>query len=353
MNREDFMRQLGSLLSDISPTEREEALQYYNDYFDDAGPENEQRVIEALGNPARVSESIRRDLLGTGYGDSSVQKVTGQDRALIKYGENLDDDKGQENGGTSSIGSDMSDPGAFSDGFGASASGSGISGAVSSKPGTASSGNGTSDSGVSRSAFSRPGSASPNFGNGPGASGSTLAGPDSTVPDSGVQDSTGPDSMGSDSTVPDSTVLDSAGPGSASAASDRAIDKSGWFLLLVATLAVVVLPVLAGVVSVLFGILASWIVVIFGFGVAALGLFIAMAVCLVLGIGGLFVMPLGGVGMIGCSLLCGGLGLLFLVLVLLMAGVVTPAICRGFLLCGKKIMQKCKSFFRRDEGWVK
>ena len=42
MSRWEFMRQLEELLLDISPSEREEALQYYNDYFNDAGKENEQ-----------------------------------------------------------------------------------------------------------------------------------------------------------------------------------------------------------------------------------------------------------------------------------------------------------------------
>ena len=35
MNRTEFMRQLESLLQNISATEREEALQYYNEYFND------------------------------------------------------------------------------------------------------------------------------------------------------------------------------------------------------------------------------------------------------------------------------------------------------------------------------
>ena len=42
MNRQEFMKQLEMLLSDISQAEREEALQYYNDYLDDAGIENEE-----------------------------------------------------------------------------------------------------------------------------------------------------------------------------------------------------------------------------------------------------------------------------------------------------------------------
>ena len=45
MSRWEFMRRLEELLSDISPNEREEALQYYNDYFNDAGKENEKEVI--------------------------------------------------------------------------------------------------------------------------------------------------------------------------------------------------------------------------------------------------------------------------------------------------------------------
>ena len=62
MNRTEYMRQLESLLQNISATEREEALQYYNEYFNDAGPENEQNVIEALGNPAKVAENIKKDI---------------------------------------------------------------------------------------------------------------------------------------------------------------------------------------------------------------------------------------------------------------------------------------------------
>ena len=37
MNRKQFMEQLERLLSDISEAERQEALEYYEGYFDDAG----------------------------------------------------------------------------------------------------------------------------------------------------------------------------------------------------------------------------------------------------------------------------------------------------------------------------
>ena len=55
MNRFEYMRRLEALLSDISPSEKEEALTYYNDYFNDAGQENEQQVIKELGSPEQVA----------------------------------------------------------------------------------------------------------------------------------------------------------------------------------------------------------------------------------------------------------------------------------------------------------
>lgn len=90
MNRIDFMSQLEKLLQDVSPTEREEALQYYNDYFDDAGAENEKDVIEALGNPARVAENIKRDLQ-----ENDVSHVRASDRAMVEYNKAGDSAKGQ------------------------------------------------------------------------------------------------------------------------------------------------------------------------------------------------------------------------------------------------------------------
>lgn len=59
MNRAEFMEKLKNLLSDIPAGEREEALNYYEDYFDDAGVENEAQVIQALGSPEKVARIIR------------------------------------------------------------------------------------------------------------------------------------------------------------------------------------------------------------------------------------------------------------------------------------------------------
>lgn len=66
MNRVEFMRQLESLLLDLPENDRLDAIAYYNDYFDEAGVENEEKVIRELGSPARVASIIKADLNATG-----------------------------------------------------------------------------------------------------------------------------------------------------------------------------------------------------------------------------------------------------------------------------------------------
>lgn len=65
MSREEFMAALKRLLADIPAEEREEALQYYEDYFDDAGRENEAEVIRELESPQRVAENIKSGFFHT------------------------------------------------------------------------------------------------------------------------------------------------------------------------------------------------------------------------------------------------------------------------------------------------
>ena len=83
MTRDAFMKELAYLLQDISEEDRQDALQYYRDYFDDAGPEREETVLRELGSPERVAAIIRANLAGqdadggeftdSGYEDSSYE----------------------------------------------------------------------------------------------------------------------------------------------------------------------------------------------------------------------------------------------------------------------------------------
>ena len=61
MNRNEYMSALRRALSALPEEERASALRYYEEYFDDAGPENEQKVISDLGAPEKVAEQILAD----------------------------------------------------------------------------------------------------------------------------------------------------------------------------------------------------------------------------------------------------------------------------------------------------
>ena len=74
MSRAEFMRRLAELLADVSPAEREEAIQYYNDYFDDAGTENEQSVIASLGTPEELAKTIKAGLFDGGNTGEFTEK---------------------------------------------------------------------------------------------------------------------------------------------------------------------------------------------------------------------------------------------------------------------------------------
>ena len=76
MNRIEFMTELAALLQDVPVEERREAMQYYNDYFDDAGEENEEQVISELGNPAKGAATIKADL-GSQAGDYAEYSENG------------------------------------------------------------------------------------------------------------------------------------------------------------------------------------------------------------------------------------------------------------------------------------
>jgi uncharacterized membrane protein len=62
MSKLEFMKELESLLLDIPLEEREEALKYYNSYFEDAGEEHEKEVLQELGTPVKVAKLIKADL---------------------------------------------------------------------------------------------------------------------------------------------------------------------------------------------------------------------------------------------------------------------------------------------------
>lgn len=212
MNRADFMKQLESLLQNISSAEREEALQYYNEYFNDAGAENEQAVIEALGTPAKVAENIKRDLFGSGYGDGFEQRKVANDKALTQYAQTAGE----------------------------------------------------------------------------------------------------------------------ASDAQASSGESKHKQLSAGMIALIVVLCILASPAILGVASgalgIVAGVITTWFALIVAFGVIALVLFALLVVLGIIGIFSLFTSPVAGIGLLGGGLICGGIGILFMMLTVAMAGIATPAI---------------------------
>ncbi len=99
------MEQLSRMLSDIPETERLEALEYYENYFDDAGPEQEAQVIQELGSPGKVAAMIKAEVKGSsgdefaeytehGYQDSRAKE---RSQTPVPYGRNRRNIRGERN----------------------------------------------------------------------------------------------------------------------------------------------------------------------------------------------------------------------------------------------------------------
>ena len=310
MNRADFMKQLESLLTGIAPTEREEAIQYYSDYFDDAGAENEQEVIEALGNPARVAENIKRDLLDSGYGKKPAGKAKASDRALMEYGQS-------EPGGEA-------DTGEEADAGHAAAAGQG-------------SGNFTAGR-EDRTAGESAGAAWNGRGGPGGAQARTESNGAGWNPFEGYGRS-------AESAPPEEDAYrwshDTAGWFGEKPEKERKESMPAWAIALLITVLVFGFPVYGGVFMGILGLLLGWFGTMLGLGVGALALLILFLVLVVVGILCLIINPWVGIALVGAGLLVGCFGILLMMLTVAMAGIVTPAIFRGIFGLFGFVKRKC------------
>lgn len=58
MDKKQFINELRNRLSSLPFDEREKAISYYEEYFDDAGAENEDSVIYELGDVGKIAQEI-------------------------------------------------------------------------------------------------------------------------------------------------------------------------------------------------------------------------------------------------------------------------------------------------------
>lgn len=78
MTKTEFLSRLAEELKGISAEEREEALNYYSEYLDEAGEENEEAAIEELGGPEKVARIIRANTAQSAQGAQSAAPKAAQ-----------------------------------------------------------------------------------------------------------------------------------------------------------------------------------------------------------------------------------------------------------------------------------
>ena len=80
MTREEYLDILQNNLHGIPPQEAENIMEYYREYFDDAGVENAEKVMQELGAPEQLAKG-RRQMLPRKT-DLQVRQVPDRIRAL-------------------------------------------------------------------------------------------------------------------------------------------------------------------------------------------------------------------------------------------------------------------------------
>ena len=63
MTKTEYLNQLEHYLRRLPQADYEEAMDYFREYFEEAGPENEAQVIQDLGNPKEAAYEILSQLL--------------------------------------------------------------------------------------------------------------------------------------------------------------------------------------------------------------------------------------------------------------------------------------------------
>ena len=94
MNKQTYLAKFAQLLAPLPEQERQDALNYYEEYFDAAGPEAEDATAAELGDPADAArkilegEGLMLDSAQAAAGESSDAADTAQDAAPQPTGEN-------------------------------------------------------------------------------------------------------------------------------------------------------------------------------------------------------------------------------------------------------------------------
>ena len=285
MNKETFLIQLEKMLYDIPKEERDEAMDYYRSYFDDAGAENEALVIEELESPQAIAASIKEGL-NSGGDMSAFLKNPPQVREETAQSGTYQNGK-QQKPDSSSTDSPFGSAAHASGSYQGTAAGAGASGSFQ---------NGASGAGASGS-FQ-------NGASGAGTSGGTFY-----------------------RRYNESENKYNKGAG-------RTMDKTAKIILII-ILAICTLPVWGGIFSVTLGIAGTVIAAVIVLGICSVVFLIGGIICAVVGIVRLCTLSLVyGLLTFGTGLLLvAGSGISFVLLFLLCGRLLPWAVRTGIELC--------------------
>ncbi len=335
MNRAEFMRRLTELLGDVAPTEREEAIQYYNDYFDDAGEENESGVIASLGTPEELARTIKAGLNdGGNSGEFTESGFSGYTQMpkdeIVKVKD--EDAAGRTDTGAGQAGAAYSEAAGSGEAQGSgefrgTQSGNGYyEGAYYKRPEGDGVYGGRQDTRNYRNPYEESGSRESSAGRTYGQN-------------------TSYEQSGNYGTGTSYEQSGSYGTGTSYGQGKAAKEPmSGGMIALIVVLAVLTSPVWIGLLGGFLGVATGVIAVLFALFLTFLIIgvvFIVVAIALlVTGVTLLFSAPLAALCVIGCGLVLFALGLVGIWVMVALAGLAIPAFVRGIVSLCQKIFHR-------------
>ena len=335
MNRKQFLYELEQLLKDIPDNERAEAIQYYNDYFDDAGEENESGVIASLGTPEELARTIKAGLNdGGNSGEFTESGFSGYTQTpkdeIVKVQDG--DTAGRTDSGAGQAGAAYSEAAGCGEAQGSgefrgTQSGNGYyEGAYYKRPEGDGVYGGRQDTRNYRNPYEESGARESSTGRTYGQNTSYAQ-------------------SGSHGTGTSYEQSGSYGTGTSYGQGKAAKEPmSGGMIALIVVLAVLTSPVWIGLLGGFLGVAAGLIAVLFALFLTFLIIgvvFIVVAIALlVTGVTLLFSAPLAALCVIGCGLVLFALGLVGIWVMVALAGLAIPAFVRGIVSLCQKIFHR-------------
>ena len=267
MNKETYLAELRKGLKILPQYDRDEAVEFYEEYFDEAGVENEAKVIEELGDPKALAKKILVDVVDRKY-EETMAATNASANALVPatYAQ-------EANAGTSAA-------------FGAGA-------AAATAAGTAMNGTaGFAEASGTANAYAASGAYTE------GAYGAENAAPQYQQPERSGKDK--PSSL-----------------------------KTLW-IVLAAIFALPLSPVIFALLIVACVLIFVLFIVLFTFIITFGSLFVTSVPMIILGIAALFLNPIAGMVVLGSGLILFGLGIFGLIGAVALLRVVAHGLAKGF-----------------------